>query len=147
MKMRISISTCSAGHTCLRTMWKTGKLPYTSSREIYRKEEGDIKHAAYCNNCAEEEYIRGTRYVCRSCEDGDLCSDRYKLYDEGKLSFPFCKGHTFLAVPRNDWATLAPGTVLADGMRVKQWLQRQSRRWTPRLVRFSQMLGIWASQL
>jgi hypothetical protein len=90
---------------------------------VYLTDSGETKHIAACENCGSEIQILGSRFVCRSCEDSDLCNSCYDLYKEGILKLPVCKDHSFLKIPRDEWGDLDPGTVLSDGTNLMQWLE------------------------
>jgi tetratricopeptide (TPR) repeat protein len=56
-------------------------------------------HRAFCDVCYDSTGIRGTRYVCQSCYDIDLCSGHYDLRQQGKLNLARCRpSHLYLPV-------------------------------------------------
>jgi ankyrin repeat protein len=88
-----------------------------------RTTNGEVEHQVVCNNCMNDVRILGDRFVCRSCEESDLCNSCHDLYKEGNIKLPACKDHSFLKIPRDEWADLAPGTVLSDGTKLMPWLE------------------------
>jgi tetratricopeptide (TPR) repeat protein len=56
-------------------------------------------HRAFCDVCYDSKGIRGTRFVCRSCYDIDLCQEHHQERLLGKLNLTRCQDdHTYLAV-------------------------------------------------
>ncbi|KAL9038332.1 MAG: hypothetical protein Q9214_005321 [Letrouitia sp. 1 TL-2023] len=68
---------------------------------IASEDEGD--HAAVCDGCethsVDEKSIKGTRYICRNCEDVDFCEPCMLAYDQRALDVPHCQEHQFFAIP------------------------------------------------
>jgi ankyrin repeat protein len=64
-----------------------------------------ILHRACCDGCPNRPRLTGLRYVCRSCEDRDLCSFCFEKYylPDSQVNVPGCKGHKFLKVPQEWW--------------------------------------------
>jgi tetratricopeptide (TPR) repeat protein len=81
----------------------------------------------FCDGCGERIQLPSVRYVCRSCEDVDLCPachQNYELEERLDNDTLTCRDHHFLAVPRDNWPTLPSGAVLADGTVVEEWMDR-----------------------
>lgn len=78
-----------------------------------------------CDNCPpDRDMIWGQRFICRSCEDCDLCTSCFEVYKEGELRLDACRDHEFLDVPRPEWKDLRPGVVGTDGTTLEEWFQR-----------------------
>ena len=65
-------------------------------------ENGKEDQPAACDGCAihgsEQRNINGTRYVCRTCANTDLCEACWQRHDAGDLSLLDCKAHRFFAI-------------------------------------------------
>lgn len=55
-----------------------------------------IYHRCVCNLCRRS--IGGTRYVCETCPDYDLCAKCMKAYQSGQRGNLVCRGHNFREV-------------------------------------------------
>ena len=91
-------------------------------------DDNEIIFSAYCDHCGQN--IRNRRFVCRVCDDGDLCDNCHELYSNADidLDLPRCRNHTFLEVPREEWHDFKWNVVLADGTTRQQWSKRM-RKW------------------
>ncbi|KAF2175262.1 TPR-like protein [Zopfia rhizophila CBS 207.26] len=80
-----------------------------------------------CDDCACYLTIATKRFVCKACKDVDLCEKCYRDYQlDGHLVdkiLDACSHHSFFAVPRAEWFTLAPRTVSLSGTSASVWLQ------------------------
>ena len=85
--------------------------------------DDEVQFLPSCDHCAQE--ITNTRFVCRVCDDGDLCADCHDLYNNADidLDLPRCRSHTFLRVPRNEWHDFKRDIVLTNGTTRQQWLK------------------------
>ena len=64
-------------------------------------ENGKEDQPAACDGCAihggEQSNINGTRYVCRTCANTDLCEECWQKYDGGAFGLLDCKAHRYFA--------------------------------------------------
>lgn len=79
-----------------------------------------MEHFNHCNNCRPfigkgSDDIRGKRFICLDCIDGDFCADCYASWKESNGKMEACKGHHFYEIPRPCWYHLKEGTVTEDG--------------------------------
>jgi LSD1 subclass zinc finger protein len=88
-------------------------------------QEGIIQSNVVCDGCRNPIRLPNFRFVCASCNDVDLCPTCHlRCEREGHLDMelPTCQNHAFLAVPRDEWSTLPPAAVSADGTTVVEWM-------------------------
>lgn len=75
-------------------------------------------HAAICDGCemrgGDLESIEGTRYICRTCEDTDLCQRCMLEYDRRAFDVPSCRNHPFFAVAPLSAAAQDIGTTIEE---------------------------------
>jgi tetratricopeptide (TPR) repeat protein len=96
-------------------------------QRIVRDQDGLFHSNIVCHGCDIRIRLPNIRYVCRSCEDVNLCPECHQNYElEGRLDkhVPACQDHEFLAIPREGWSFVPSGAGLTDGSRAKMWLQR-----------------------
>lgn len=89
--------------------------------------DGEFQVSEFCcDGCGAGFQLPSIRYVCRSCEDVDLCSGCYLAYQlEGLLENHLalgCQDHDFLAVPRDQWSSLPSEVFLVDGITARDWI-------------------------
>ena len=87
-------------------------------KNIFSKDEP--RHNILCHLCDD---IFGSRYVCRTCADIDLCSTHMRAY-KSKSPDPRCRKHQFLEVPGPHWKDLGNEKVNAAGESIDEWLRR-----------------------
>jgi hypothetical protein len=80
------------------------------------------------HNTALEKSLKGTRYRCLDCFDTDLCSDCHRIWKSNEAS-DFCKGHRYVAIPRESWYHLPPGKVNERGETIRDVLERIESRY------------------
>ncbi len=79
-----------------------------------------------CDGC-NMQFISASmeRFVCRTCEDVDLCDKCYKGYQQGTFipqeTAKNCKAHLFITVPRQEGGNLRSGSSSPNAS-LKQWL-------------------------
>ena len=78
------------------------------------------RHNILCHLCDD---IIGSRFVCKTCADIDLCSTHMKAY-KSKSPDPRCRKHQFLEVPGPQWKDLGNEKVNAAGESINEWLGR-----------------------
>ena len=83
-------------------------------------EDGNPVHGVVCNLCDSSTDIKGTRFVCKSCPDQDLCEFCVQNY-EHDTSVRRCRWHRFLHVPGPDWKKTEVQDSLTYG--IKEWLK------------------------
>ena len=81
------------------------------------------EHNILCASCKAQNNIRGSRFVCFTCADMDLCQTHRKSH-LSKPHDPRCRKHQFLEVPGPEWQFFGNGTVNQAGEDVQQWLKR-----------------------
>ena len=91
-----------------------------------------IEHAYHCDLCVPDwgPDIRGPRYVCLDCINGDLCADCYASWKNSQEEMEYCKGHTFYEIPRSCWYGFKEGVVMPDGSTLPQVLDLLEERFT-----------------
>ena len=105
--------------------WRVPLLLFERQVITVNKEFGQSE--IFCNNCGADIQSPSIRYVCRSCEDIDLCSGCYLVYQlEGFLGNDLtleCQSHEFLAVSRNEWSFSPSQIFLVDGTIARDWIE------------------------
>ena len=87
-------------------------------------------HSVICNICDDDDFcIQGTRYICCSCVDTDLCALCMEKYNSASLRGEICWGHNFMKVSGEDWEALPPGKVNQAGETKEQWLRRLAKKY------------------
>ena len=89
-------------------------------KNVFSKHEP--RHNILCHRC-EGEDITGSRFVCHTCADVDICNSHMSQY-ESKSPDPGCKKHQFLEVPGPQWKTFGNGKVNEVGETIDEWLAR-----------------------
>jgi hypothetical protein len=81
-----------------------------------------IEHAYHCDLCVPQigPDIRGPRFVCLDCIDGDLCADCYANWEKSNGEMEHCKGHKFYEIPRPCWYQFRERVVMEDGSSLPQ---------------------------
>ena len=87
-------------------------------KNVFAKHEP--RHNILCHLCDD---IIGSRFVCRTCADIDLCSTHMRVY-KSKSPDPRCRTHQFLEVPGPHWKDLGNEKVNAAGESINDWLGR-----------------------
>lgn len=87
-------------------------------KNVFSKHEP--KHNILCQKCVD---IIGSRFVCHTCAEIDLCSSHMSQY-ESESPDPRCKGHQFLKVPGPQWNNFGNGKVNEANERIDEWLAR-----------------------
>lgn len=80
-------------------------------------------HSVICDVCNANDRIKGTRFVCMTCADMDLCAQCMNKHNQEPHS-KRCQGHQFLRIPRVDWEPLPQGHVNRIGETREEWLRR-----------------------
>lgn len=96
-------------------------------QQIGRSHGSDFHSGVVCDGCGNSFQLPGTRYVCVSCDDTDLCLSCHRDYELGgrlDSKSSTCQNHAFLSVPRDIWSSLPSGAVLADGTTAEEWMDR-----------------------
>ncbi len=83
--------------------------------------DGPIIHNVTCNGHRNEFGLKGTRFVCKTCPDIDLCSICIAQYKQGSV-IAYCHGHEFLEIggQQGDDQRLAR----QSGEAAKDWLRK-----------------------
>ena len=91
-----------------------------------------VEHFYRCDLCTLEmgPNIRGSRFACLDCINGDLCADCYASWKKSNGEMEFCKGHTFYKMPRPCWYQLREGVVMEDGSTLSQVIDILEQRFT-----------------
>lgn len=76
-------------------------------------------HAAICCDGSEisgrePKNIKGTRYICRTCEDTDFCEPCMLKYDQRNLRVSHCQEHRFFTVAPLSAAASDFGTTIEE---------------------------------
>jgi ankyrin repeat protein len=99
-------------------------------RDILTVRQGRIAvHKGHCDICSNT--VRGTRFVCRTCPDIDLCEKCYNEYERG-ASIRTCREHHFLRVPGSSWPGFEAPHVNGAGETFQEWLDRLRDEWNLR---------------
>lgn len=91
-----------------------------------------IEHPYYCNLCGYGlmKEIRGQRFACLDCLEGDFCADCYASWKKSNGEMDYCKGHTFYEIPRPCWYQFREGVVMEDGSTLPQVIDFLEERFT-----------------
>jgi len=89
-------------------------------KNVFSKHEP--RHNNLCHRCRGEEIV-GSRFVCYSCADIDLCSAHMSQYNS-KPPDPRCQAHQFLEVPGLKWKEYGNGKVNDLSETINEWLAR-----------------------
>lgn len=109
------------GH-CLMFLGQSNEALVAYEQQILpRSGDAELTHNVICDNCFKET-ISGTRSVCTTCSDVDLCQDCRIQYDEGLLDIG-CWGHDFISVPGLHFSERDPNLVNEQETRM-EWLNR-----------------------
>lgn len=78
---------------------------------------GTIEHSHHCDLCVPQfgPDIRGPRFVCLDCLDGDFCATCYAIWEQSRGQMDYCKGHRFYEIPRACYYQFKEGVVMQDG--------------------------------
>jgi hypothetical protein len=143
-------STLSEHHICghlSKCLFRSGTTYYDYAAVF--AEQGlihgnDIEHAYRCDLCVHVlgPSIRGPRFVCLDCIDGDLCADCYASWEKSNGEMEFCKGHTFYEIPRRCWYNFREGVVMEDGSTLPQVIDFLIGRFTTLLENAGSQTGI-----
>ena len=87
-------------------------------KNVFSKHEP--RHNILCHLCDD---IVGSRFVCKTCADIDLCSTHMRAY-KSKSPDPRCRKHQFLEVPGPQWKDLGNEKMNAAGESIDEWLGR-----------------------
>jgi ankyrin repeat protein len=95
-----------------------------------------ISHRACCDGCPDRPRLLGIRFVCRSCDDRDLCEACMEKYPkaDGGVDVPGCKGHAFLRLPQEGWEHFDYDVVTAEGLSAEEWLGGMREEWAWREI-------------
>jgi hypothetical protein len=91
-----------------------------------------ITHPSTCNLCVPllGQDIRGPRFVCLDCIDGDFCTDRHANWEKSNGEMDYCKGHTYFEIPRPCWYQFREGVAMEDGSTFPQVIDFLVERFT-----------------
>lgn len=93
------------------------------------------EHSNYCSTCrilpdSGSTQIRGKRFKCLVCSNGDFCADCYESWKQSNGNMEMCKGHSFYELPRPCWYRLKKGTVTEDGKSLSEIIEFLEKRFT-----------------
>jgi hypothetical protein len=108
---------------CLVFLQQFGKAHCAFRQQVLRyTEDGDPVHNVRCNLCDEKPNIIGTRFVCMTCADVDLCATCMQKYpDEQKLRM--CQNHKFLEVGGSLSHSKDSESTKESSQHVQEWLR------------------------
>ena len=81
-----------------------------------------LRHDAICDACKSKGGIVGTRYVCFSCADTDLCEGCYKKYTSQHINVKRYLEHEFLEIPGTVYTAMQVEQSI-QGLRSSKWLE------------------------
>lgn len=86
------------------------------------------KHNIICGRCDND--IVGSRFICYTCADIDLCGDDMRNYERPTILGPQCEGHSFLKVPGPKWEDFGSSQVNARGETIDEWLEQLRHKYS-----------------
>ncbi len=105
---------------------------YTACRQglKVRLEGGHVvvHHHATCDLCPNRREIKGSRFVCKTCPDMDLCESCMADYERRDMT-QMCHGHSFLKIDKENVEDGPSDQVNELGESRIKWLKRLAQKY------------------
>lgn len=90
--------------------------------ELITRTSDGIPHPACCDLCDSNELITGSRFVCNTCPDTDLCANCISKYLNSSI-LSRCLEHKFTEIKSREGERSTPTFVNDQGLTFSDWLK------------------------